>query len=127
MANEHPSTDSSDNIPTDPPLEIGDNAAHYRLILKRLNDLDDRVRHVSKPPSFRLADALNLVGVLIAVAVFIFSAFSLADRISRTDDRIGHVEDKIGMKLDSISDKMTNIDERMSRFEGSQEATHKSH
>jgi hypothetical protein len=120
MPNEKPSTGSSGDIPTDAP-EVGDEAAHYRLILNRLNALDERVKHVSSP-AFRFADALNLVGVLIALAVFIFSAFSLADRISRTDDRITHVEDKLGTKLDNVSDKITTIDERMSRIEGGQDS-----
>jgi uncharacterized protein YdcH (DUF465 family) len=120
MHNEKPSTGSSADIPVDAP-DVGDDNAHYRLILNRLNALDDRVKHVSSPPAFRLADALNLIGVLIAVAVFIFSAFSLADRISKTDDRITHVEDKLGVKIDAVSDKLTTMDERMSRMEGGQD------
>jgi uncharacterized protein YdcH (DUF465 family) len=112
----------------------------FRLMNQRLDQLKDEISKVSSPPSFRAADVVQLLAIVIGVLIAIGSAFNLSERISdvrtdqsameqriRTDQsaieqRIGEnfktTEGRIAPRLDRLSDQFNSIDERISKIEG---------
>jgi hypothetical protein len=80
-------------------------------------------------PTFRLADIIKLVVVVIGLAIALISAFGLNERIndlsagqaaaeSRVSANISATENRLGSRLDKLSDQFTRVDERTSTLEG---------
>jgi hypothetical protein len=101
----------------------------FRMINQRLETLADQLSRVAKPAQFRLADALNLLAIMIGLVVAGIAAFGLSERISdgRTDqaaselrikDSVGALEVRLGTKLDKLSDQFSAMSDRTSRLEG---------
>jgi hypothetical protein len=127
--------------PSNLPLKPDD---QFRLINQRLDQFKDEISKVSAPPSFRTADVVQLLAIVIGVLIAIGGAFNLSERISdvrtdqsameqriRTDqsgmeqrigDNVKATEGRIAPRLDRLNDQFNSIDERISKIEGASTA-----
>ena len=106
----------------------------FRLINQRLDKLAGEVEKVSKPPTFRIADVIQLVAIVAGFVIAGLTALGLSERISdidrhqtameqRLDDRMSTAEQRIGSRLDRMNDQFTTLDQRTSRIEGARAIT----
>jgi hypothetical protein len=121
-----PIVNAGEQITTPPaalPLKHDD---QFRMINQRLDKLANDVDKIAKPPTFRIADVVELLAIVLGLAI---TAFGLSERISdtsthqaeaerRLDATISATETRLGAKVDKLSDQFTAMDERTSRIEG---------
>lgn len=129
MADNAPVANAGEQISVTPsslPLKPDE---QFRLLNQRLDKLAGEIEKISKPPHFRVADVVELVAIIVAIAVASFTALGLSERISevskhqseveqRLDQAINNSEQRVGQRLDKLSDQFTALDERTSRIEG---------
>jgi len=102
-----------------PPTGLGVSPeAQYRMLAARLEELGAEVSKLAKPPTFRVADMLEIAGIVIGVGVALFAAFGLNERIGDLGRDQAAAELRITSRLDRLSDQVTQLDERTSRLEG---------
>ena len=108
--------------------------AQFRNVNSRLDELAKEIGRVSKPPTFRLADMIQLGVIVVGLAIALITAFGLNERIndlstqqaaaeSRLSANISATENRLGSKLDKLSDQFTKVDERTSTLEGQSSAS----
>jgi hypothetical protein len=107
--------------------------AQFRILSQRLESLTTQVSLITKPPTLRLAETLQLVMIAIGLLIALIGAFSLSDRIAdvradqaaseiRIKESVGALEVRLSTKLDKLSDQFSSMDERTARLEGAQES-----
>ena len=94
----------ADGVPTD----IGA-GGEYRLIVRQIQDLNTKFDNLAKPPGFRVADVVTLAGSIIALAVFIVTAFALSDRINQAELRVTKTQERIADDLSAVRDDMSDL------------------
>jgi hypothetical protein len=103
--------------------------AQFRLVNQRLDDLSKDFEKLAKPPTFRIADVVSLLVIVLGLAAAGFTALGLSDRISDLNANIAHAELRLNSsisatelrlqaQLDKLGAQLTSIDERLSRIEG---------
>jgi hypothetical protein len=103
--------------------------SQFRNINQRLNNLSEQVRRIASPPTFRVADVVNLLVIVIGLVIAGFTAFGLSERITdlngslaeaerRVTAAINGTELRLQSKLDKLSDQFISMDERTSSLEG---------
>jgi demethoxyubiquinone hydroxylase (CLK1/Coq7/Cat5 family) len=65
-------------------------------------DLNSRFDSLTRPPTFRVADVVGLVGALIAIAIFVATQFALGERMNRTEDRLAQSQKEIREDIGKI-------------------------
>jgi hypothetical protein len=135
MAEREEIVGTGEQITTTPNLPLAPEA-QFRNVNARLEELAKEIGRVSKPPTFRLADMVQLGVIVLGLAVAMITAFGLNERINdlsagqtaaemrlRTD--ISATENRLGSRLEKLSDQFTKIDERTSTIEGQRSASHR--
>lgn len=103
--------------------------AQFRTLSQRIDTLTAEIAKAHKPPTFRLADSIEIIGIIIGLIVGGLTAFGLSERINdvnahqadaerRLESRMDGIENRIGNKIDKLSDQFTKMDERTSTLEG---------
>jgi hypothetical protein len=103
--------------------------AQFRNINQRLTNLDAQVNKIAAPPTFRVADVVNLLVIVIGLIIAGLTAFGLTERITDLNGGLTEAEKRVtaamtGMelrlqsKLEKLSDQFISMDERTSRLEG---------
>ncbi len=103
--------------------------AEFRNINARLDQLADQVSRLSDPPTFRLADMIQLGVIIIGLAIALITAFGLNERISdlskgqqaaetRITTGVGATEGRLSARLEKLSDQVTNVSQRTANLEG---------
>jgi hypothetical protein len=124
-----PIVNAGEQITTPPaalPLKHDD---QFRMINQRLDKLADDVDRIAKPPTFRIADVVQILAIVVGLVITGISAFGLTERISdlsshqgeaerRLDAAMSATETRLGTKVDKLSDQFATMDERTSRIEG---------
>ncbi|HET9510624.1 MAG TPA: hypothetical protein VFO80_05685 [Sphingomonas sp.] len=130
MARRPTSANSGDEATNAPPSDIGlDDAAQFRTLSARIDELTKQVSKIEKPNGFRLADFIQLGIIIVGLLIAIFSAFGLKDRIddlvkaqssveTRISAQISASETRTGARIDRIEDRLTKIGERTATIEG---------
>jgi hypothetical protein len=107
----------------------------FRQLNTRLDNLADQISRISNPPSFRLADSIQLAAIVIGLIVAIIGAFGLNERINelsrdqaaseaRTNGAITAAETRLTSRLDKLGDQFTRVDERTATLEGQRGLRH---
>ncbi|MGO9991137.1 MAG: hypothetical protein ACLPTF_01300 [Steroidobacteraceae bacterium] len=131
MAEKQDIANAGDQIGVPPPALPLKPEDQFRLVNQRLDKLTGELEKVSKPPTFRTADVINLIVIVIGVMVALISAFGLSERISELSKHASDAEGRLGQqlsaseqrvtqRLDKLSEQFTALDERTSRIEGAQ-------
>jgi len=106
-----------------PPTGLGvPPEAQYRMLAARLEEVAREVKGLAKPATFRIADMLEIAGIVIGVGVALFAAFGLNERIGDLSKGQAAAELRITTRLDRLSDQVIQLDERTSRLEGQKTA-----
>ncbi len=92
------------------------------MLAARLEDVAREVKVLAKPATFRIADMLEIAGIVIGVGVAMIAAFGINERISDLSKDQAAAELRITSRLDRLSDQMIQLDERASRLEGQKAA-----
>jgi hypothetical protein len=114
--------------PTPVPLPLK-HEEQFRLINQRLDKLAGEVEKIAKPPTFRIADIVQVLAIVVGLVITGIAAFGLSERISdlgihqadserRLDATMNATEVRLGAKVEKLSDQFTSMDERTSRLEG---------
>jgi hypothetical protein len=101
----------------------------FRLINQRLDKLAGDIDKIAKPPTFRIADIVQVLAIVVGLVITGIAAFGLSERISdlgihqadserRLDATMNATEVRLGAKVEKLSDQFTSMDERTSRLEG---------
>lgn len=106
----------ADTVPP-PPASLDAPGAEYRLLVNEMAALNAKFDHLTKPPTFRVADMVGLGGALIALAVFTVSAFALSDRIAQSEERIGRVQQTIADDVKRTRDDVAALATRAAVLE----------
>jgi hypothetical protein len=105
----------------------------FRLINQRLDKLNNDIEKIAKPPTFRIADIVQVLAIVVGLVITGIAAFGLTERISdlgihqadaerRLDATMNATEVRLGAKVEKLSDQFTTMDERTSRLEGEKSA-----
>lgn len=106
-----------------PPTGLGvSSEAQYRMLAARLEEMAGEVSKLASPPTFRVADMLEIAGIVIGVGVTLIAAFGLNERISDLSREQAAAELRITSRLDHLSEQVIQLDERASRLEGQKAA-----
>jgi hypothetical protein len=101
----------------------------FRLINQRLDKLAGDFDKIAKPPTFRIADIVQVLAIVVGLVITGIAAFGLSERISdlsvhqadserRLDATMNATEIRLGAKVEKLSDQFMSMDERTSRLEG---------
>lgn len=108
-----------------PPTGLAVSAdAQYRMLAARLEEVASEVGKLAKPPAFRIADMLEIAGIVIGVGVALIAAFGLNERIGDLSRDQAAAELRVTSRLDRLSDQVIQLDERTSRLEGQKGVGH---
>jgi len=127
---EPPIVNAGEQITTPPaslPLKPDE---QFRLINQRIDALSAEISKIAKPPTFRVADVVQVLAIVLGLAL---TAFGLSERIAdlsthqadaerRLDASMNAAELRLGTKLDKLADQFTSMDERTARIEGERAA-----
>jgi hypothetical protein len=133
MAEKPEIVNAGEQITTPPSAIPLKSEEQFRLINQRLDTLAGEIEKIAKPPTFRVADVVQILAVVIGLVVAGFTAFGLSERISdvgrhqddaerRIDASMNAMELRIQAKLEKLNDQFTSMDERTSRIEGAKSA-----
>jgi hypothetical protein len=103
--------------------------AQFRVINQRLDALATEMGKIAKPPTFRVADVVQLLVIVVGIVIAGIAGFGLSERITdfggnlaeaerRVNASMSAMELRLQAKLDKLSDQFTSMDERASRLEG---------
>jgi hypothetical protein len=120
MANQKATSGSGDDTATNAPLEHpADNMRHIQRLLE---SLDRKFDNLTRPPSFRLADLINLAVIAMAIIAAFFTALGLASRMDdlrvrqsdserRMEARLDNVERRLDGRFDRVETKLDRLSE----------------
>jgi hypothetical protein len=93
------------------------NGGELRLIVKEMADLNARFDALAKPPVFRVADVVSLAGALIALALFMMSAFALSERIQQAEQRLAHAQERVADDVRATREDVADLKARAAVLE----------
>jgi hypothetical protein len=124
-----PIVNAGDQITTPPASLPLKHDEQFRMINHRLDKLAGDVDKIAKPPTFRIADVVQILAIVVGLVITGIAAFGLSERISdlsshqadaerRIDASMNATETRLGTKVDKLGDQFAAMDERTSRIEG---------
>jgi hypothetical protein len=127
---EHEQTVNAGEQVSNTPSGIGlSPEAQFRNLNARIEALTDQVSRLATPPTFRIADMVQLGIIVIGLIIAMFTALGLSSRIddvgktqtaaeSRVTAAVTATETRITTRLDKLNDRVTAIGERTANIEG---------
>jgi hypothetical protein len=133
MAENNAPVNAGEQITDTPPNLPVSQEAQFRIVNQRLDTLSKDFEKLAKPPTFRIADVVSLLVIVLGLAATGFTALGLSERIRDLNVNIGQAEQRLNSnmsaielrlqaQLDKLGTQFTSMNERLSRIEGANDA-----
>jgi len=114
-----PDVGASEPTASNPPADLNP-AGQIRMAVVGIEKINEKLEHLSKPPTVRIADLVALGGLIITIFAFVTGAFALGGRIEASEERLARADERILSSLDRLEDDLGDLRTRAAVLEDRQ-------